>query len=185
MLPNYTEQYGSASKSFFDSQFAAFTTMVGITMQVTEKIVALNMAAVKASAGDCTAAAKELQTAKDLQEFFSLASALVKPGTDKIAAYNQHLTDIVSVTKAEYTKFTEAQVAQGQTKVNDFLEAITKNSPAGSENLVAMLKSSIASANDGYKKMSSTAKQAVETTEVHVAKAAAGLTESIKTAAAK
>ena len=119
LLSKFTDQYSSASKSFFESQLVTFTTLMSITTQATEKIVALNIAAIKASSADCAAAAKELQAAKDPQQFFSLATSLVKPSIDKIAAYKQHLTDIVSVTKAEYTKFAEAQVAEGQTKVNN------------------------------------------------------------------
>jgi phasin family protein len=185
MLSKLTDQASSTSKSFFDSQLAAFNTLTSITVQITEKIVALNIAAVKASSDDYAAATKDLQTAKNPQEFFVLVSSYAKPITDKLAAYNQHMTDIFSTTKTDFSSFAEAQIAECKTKVNDLLEAITKNAPAGSENAIAMLKSSVTSANDGYEIMSSAAKQTVDTTEAHVAKASADSTEFVKKAVAK
>jgi phasin family protein len=143
------------------------------------------MAAVKASAADSAAAANDLLTAKDPQAFFSLATACAKPNPEKVAAYGRQLTDIVSATKEEFSKVADAQVAEVQSKVSALVDSITKNAPAGSENVIAMFKSSVANAHDGYAKMNSVAKQAIEATEAHVAKASDQLKQVVKKAAAK
>lgn len=180
-----TDQFTSAGKAFFESQLAAFNALTTVAVQGTEKIVGLNMAVAKASIEDSMAAAKDLFAAKDPQAFFSLATAYAKPSAEKVADYNRHLTDIVSSTKAEFAKVTDAQVAEVQGKVSDLVDSITKNAPAGSENVIAMLKSSVASAHAGYEQVSNATKQAVEATVAQVTKASDQFTQVTKKAAAK
>ena len=64
-----THQFSNATKSLFDNQFSAFTALTGNIVESLEKVVALNLTAVKASTEDATAAAKQLLAAKDPQEF--------------------------------------------------------------------------------------------------------------------
>jgi phasin family protein len=181
-----TDQYTSSGKAFFESQVAAFSALTAITLQGAEKIFALNMAVAKASAGDTAAAANDWLAAKDPQAFFSLATAYAKPtDAEKVTAYGNHLTDILSSTKAELTKVADAQVAEAQGMVSAFVDGITKNAPAGFENMSAMLKSSVSSANAGYEQINNAAKQTVEATEAHVAKASGHLTEVVKKATTK
>jgi len=180
-----TDQYTSATKAFFESQIAAFSALTTIATQGTEKIVALNMAAVKASADDSIAATRELLAAKEPQAFFSLVSALAKPNTEKFTAYNSHLTDILSSTKAEFTKIAEEQISEAQNKISAFVDNIAKNAPAGSENVIALMRSSVANAHAGYEQVNNAAKQAVQATEAHVAKASDEFTQVVKKTVAK
>ncbi|MEO8600074.1 MAG: phasin family protein [Burkholderiaceae bacterium] len=166
-----TDQYTAATKALFESQIAAFSALSNIAVQGTEKLIELNVAVAKASAADSAAATKDLLAVKDPQAFFALATALAKPNSEKVAAYNRHLTDIVSSTKDELTKVVEAQVADTQKKVSALVDSISKNAPAGSENVIAMLKSSVANANAGYEQVNNATKQAIEATEEQVAKA--------------
>src|ERR1019366_7451962 len=146
MISN-SDQYTASNKAFFESQLAAFHDLMSIAVEGTEKVVALNMATVKASADESTAAVKDLLAAKDPQAFLALAAAYAKPNADKVSAYGSHLTKIASATKAEFTKVTEEQTAEVRSKISDFVNTIAKNAPAGSENVIAMLKSSVANAN--------------------------------------
>jgi len=184
MISN-SDQYTASNKAFFESQLATFHDLTSIAMEGTEKVVALNMATVKASTDESTAAVRDLLAAKDPQAFLALASAYAKPNAEKVTAYSHHLTNIVSATKAEFTKVAEEQAAEVQSKVSDFVNNIAKNAPAGSENVIAMLKTSVANANAGYEKVHSAAKQAVEATEAQIAKATDQLTEVAKKAKPK
>lgn len=180
-----TDQYTAASKAFFESQLEAFNALTAIAVQGTEKIVELNVGVARASAEDFTVAAKDLLAVKDPQAFFVLATAYAKPNSEKIAAYSRHLTDIVSSTKAEFAKVADAQVAEVQGKVSDLVDSLTKNAPAGSENVIAMLKSSVASAHASYEQVSNATKQAVEATQAQVVKASEQFAQGGKKAAAK
>lgn len=180
-----TDHYSSASKEFFNAQLAAFNALTSVAMHGAEKIVALNMETVKASAEASTVAAKRLLTAKDPQVFFELATTYAKPNAETVAAYSHHLTDILSSSKEEFTKVIESQAAAVQGKVSDLVNAVAKDAPKGSENAMAMLKSSVANAHDGYEKMKGATKHVVDATQKHVAKAAGQATDAVKKATEK
>lgn len=99
-----TDRYTSMRKAFFESQLDAFTAIAGIAIDGTEKTISLNLAAARASAEDSIAAVQELLAAKDPQAVLSVATQFMKPNVDKISAYNQHLTEIASAARAEFTK---------------------------------------------------------------------------------
>ncbi|MEO8169362.1 MAG: TIGR01841 family phasin, partial [Oxalobacteraceae bacterium] len=176
-----TSQLSSATKALFENQFAAFSVITGNVVESVEKVVALNLAAVKASTEESTAAAKQLLAAKDPQEFLTLVTAQAKQNAEKAQSYGRHLAEISSSTSAELSKVVEAQIAETKDKVTALVSDVAKNAPAGSEQAVAMLKSAIDNANAGYEQLSKTAKQANETVEAHVAKA----TEQFSQAVAK
>jgi len=173
-------QFTAANQAFFEAQFAAFQELTSIATEGQEKLVALNLAAVKASAEETTAAVKELLAAKDPQALLALATACARQSAKHVSDYNQHLTGIVSDSKAEYAKVAEEQAAEIRNKLNVFVDTMGKNAPAGSENLIAILKSTVENANAGYKLAHNAAKQAVETTEGHVAKATEHIKKAVK-----
>lgn len=175
-----TQQFSNATKALFEGQFATFSALTGNVVESVEKVVALNIAAVKASTEESTAAAKQLLTAKDPQEFLALVTAQAKLNAEKVQSYGRHLTEIVSSTKAEFNKAVEAQIAETKDKVTALVSDVTKNAPAGSENAVAMLKSAIDNASAGYEQLSKTAKQAVETVEANVAKATEQFSQAVE-----
>lgn len=180
-----TDQYTSASKAVFESQMNAINALTRIVVDGTDKIVTLNMATFKALTDDAIVAAKNLLAAKDSQAFLSLATEYATPNIEKVSAYSRDLTDIVSTTKADFSKVGESQVAEVQSKVSGVVDSIEKNAPAGSEKAIAMLKSSVAKGNDGYEKMNSAAKQAVSDTEAYATKASNKFTEDVKKATTK
>src|SRR3546814_6615826 len=67
--------------------------------------------------------------------------------SDLALAYSKHVYDIVSGVQGDLSKLTEEQIAQGQQHVSDAIDQIAKNAPTGSEGAVAILKSSLATAN--------------------------------------
>src|ERR1700732_898986 len=74
-----SEQFTSATKALFESQIAAVHALSRTTIEGVEKAMALNIAATKASVEKSIADAKQLSSAKDPQEFFSLTAAQAKP----------------------------------------------------------------------------------------------------------
>ena len=165
------EQFSNATKANFEAQFAIFSALTNKAFEGVEKFVDLNLTAAKASLEESSIATKQLLSAKDPQEFFSLASAQAQPTAEKTIAYGRHLANIAQSTSAEFSKAAETQIAETNRKVISLVEEVTKNAPAGSENAVALFKSAIGNANAGYEQFSKTAKQAVETIEGNVAQA--------------
>ena len=165
------EQFSNATKANFDAQFAIFSALTSKAFEGVEKFVDLNLTAAKASLEETSATTKQLLSAKDPQEFFSLASAQAQPSAEKTIAYGRHLATIASSTSAEFSKAAETQIAETNRKVISLVEEVSKNAPAGSENAVALFKSAIGNANAGYEQFTKTAKQAVESIETNLASA--------------
>jgi len=176
------EQFSSATKTNLEAQFVLFSSLTSKAFEGIEKIVELNLTAAKATLEESTAAAKQLLSAKDPQEFFSLSAAQAQPSAEKAIAYGRHLAAITSGTQAEFSKAAESQIAETNRKVLSLVEEVTKNAPAGSENAVAILKSAIGNANAGYEQFSKTSKQAVEAIEANLTSAVNQFTQAAEKA---
>lgn len=167
------EQFSNATKASVEAQLALWTDLTNKTFESVEKLVDLNTNAFKSSFEESTAAAKQLLAAKDPQEFFSLTAAHAQPNAEKALAYGRHLVTIASSTQAEFTKAAEEQIAENSRKVVDLIDEVTKHAPAGSETVVAFVKSAIGNASAGYEQFSKTTKQAVDTLETNLNSATA------------
>lgn len=176
------EQFSSATKANFESQFAIFSALTNKTFEGVEKLVDLNLTAAKASLEDTSATAKQLLAAKDPQEFFSLSAAQAQPTAEKAIAYGRHLTSIASGTAAEFSKAAESQILETNRKVISLVDEVSKNAPAGTESAVALFKSALGSANAGYEQFTRTAKQAAEAIEANVNAAVNQFTAAVKAA---
>lgn len=159
------EEFSAATKSHFEAQLAMITALTNKAFESMEKIVDLNMNAVKASLEESTVAAKRLMAIKDPQELLAMTSSQAQPSAEKAMAYSRHLASIASTTQAEFTKAAEAQIAETNRKVLALVDEVSKNAPAGSEQMVAMMKSALGNANAGYEQLTKTTKQAVEAME--------------------
>jgi len=158
-----------------NSQKAAIDTLVAVQNSVFngfEKLVDLNLKVIKATIDEVSEKSQQVAAVKDAQEAVALSSSLVQPGADKAVAYSKHVYDIVSAVQADLAKLGETQVAEAQKTINDAVEQLTKNAPAGSESAVAMLKSSLAQAAGAYDAMTKAAKQATEVAEKNLSAAA-------------
>lgn len=169
------------------SHKANLETLYGLTTKAfegVEKIVDLNLTASKAAMADANAHAQSLLSVKDAQELLALQSGLLQPLAEKTAAYNRHLYDIATGTTAEFTKSFEAQTAEAQKKFMNLVDSAAKNAPAGSEAAVAIVKSSVAAANNALESIQKAAKQASEIAEANFNAIAATATSAVKPAAA-
>lgn len=178
------EQFSAASKASLEAQLALLSNLTNKTFESVEKVVELNLFAAKATLEDSGAAARQLLSAKDAQEWMSLAAAQAQPNAEKALAYGRNLASIASGVQAEFSKAAEAQIAETSRKMVELVEEVTKNAPAGSENAVALLKSAIGNANAGYEQLTKTTKQAVETLEANLNSAVTQFTQPVKAAKA-
>jgi len=162
------EEFSAATKNHFEAQLAMISTLTNKAFESIEKLVDLNMNVVKASLEESTIAAQKLMAVKNPQELMAFSSNQAQPGAEKAMAYSRHLATIASTTQAEFTKTAEAQIAETNRKMLELIEQVTKNAPAGSEQMVAMMKSAMGNANAGYEQLTKTTKQAVATIETNL-----------------
>lgn len=170
-MTTYTEQFSAAAKANAEAQIALFSHLASKTFEGVEKLVDLNLKAAKSSLEEGQATAQKLFAAKDPQEFFALTSAQAQPTLEKSVAYSRHLSGIFSSTQAELTKAAEAQIAEVNRKVVAMIDEVSKNAPAGSEQAISLLKSTIGNMSAGYEQFTKNAKQAAEVLEANVTNA--------------
>lgn len=179
------EQFSAATKANIEAQIALLTSLTNKAVEGVGKIIDLNMNVAKTSLDESNAAAKQLLSAKDLQEFLSLTAAQAQPNAEKALAYGRHLASIASTAQAEFAKAAEAQIAETNRKVVDLIDEVTKNAPAGSETAIAFVKSTIGNANASFEQFSKNTKQAVDALEVNLNTAASQFSQAASKATAK
>jgi phasin family protein len=155
MFPNQ-DQISSAAKANFETQLGAVTEMVNKAFASIAQLVELNVNAAKTTLEKSSATAQQLLAAKDPQEFFAVSAAQTQPNAESAIAYSRNLASIASSAQAEFARAAEAQIAETTRKVTALIDDIAKNAPPGSENAIAMLKTTIANANAAYAQLKQT-----------------------------
>jgi phasin family protein len=179
------EQFSNATKANFEAQFAIFSSLTAKAFEGVEKLVDLNINAAKASLEESSAATRQLLSAKDPQEFFSLSAAQAQPTAEKAISYGRQLASIAAGAQAEFSKAAEEQIADTNRKVVALVDEVSKNAPAGTENFVAAFKATIGNASAGYEQFTKTSKQAVEAIETNMNAAVSQFTQAAAKAAPK
>jgi phasin family protein len=170
------------------SHKANVETLFGLTnkaFQGVEKLVELNMTASKAALSEAATQTTTLLSVRDAQELLALQAGMFQPLAEKTASYSRHLYDITSSTAAEFSKAAEAQAADAQKAFMSLVDSAAKNAPAGSETAVAVMKSTVAAANNALESVQKAVKQATDMVESNINAVAAQATEVTKTTAKK
>ncbi len=170
------------------SHKANIETLFGLTSKAfegVEKIVELNLTASKAALSEVSNHTQSVLSVKDAQELLALQSGLLQPLAEKTAAYSRHLYDIATGTGAEFSKAFEGQTADAQKKFLGLVDNAAKNAPAGSEAAVAVMKSTVAAANNALESVQKAVKQATEVAEANFNAVAATATNATKATAKK
>ena len=152
------------------SHKANIETLFGLTNKAfegVEKLVELNLQVARTALTEVAASTKAAMSVKDAQELMALQAGLLQPAAEKAAAYSRHLYDIAASTGAEVTKVAEATTADAQKKFMAVVDTAVKNAPAGSENVVALVKSAVAAANNAFDGVQKATKQAADVAEAN------------------
>ena len=184
-MSTFQEQFSAATRTNLESQLALLTALTGKAFESVEKVIELNMSVAKAALEESTSNARQLLAAKDAQEFIALSTSQAQPNAEKAASYGREVMTIVSGLQAEVTKAAEGQIGEHSRKFANLVEEVSKSAPAGSENVVAFMKSAIANANAGYEQMTKSTKQAVEAMGANMNSAAAQMSQVASKASAR
>ena len=159
------EQIASVQKANVEALF-------GLTQKAfesVEKLVDLNLQASREALAESADNAHAMLSVKDAQELVNLQSSLLQPLTEKSAAYARQVYEICQGYSADLSKAAEEQFADSQNKFNTMVETAAKNAPAGPETAVAVLRSTVAAANNAVESVHKVAKQASELVDANVA----------------
>ncbi|MFI4941507.1 MAG: phasin family protein [Burkholderiales bacterium] len=159
----------AVARNGLDSQLALNASLLEKTFENIGKFVDLNLNAAKASLEESNARITQFAAAKDPKELFTLASAQAQPTTDKALAYARHVVNIASAAQVDFTKAAQAHIAEMSHTVTELVDDASKNAPAGSENIIAMMKSTIINTNAGFEQFSKTTQQTIDAMEEQLA----------------
>lgn len=137
-----------------------------------EQLVDLNLKVARASLDEAVQKTQAALEVKDVQEAVSFTTGLVQPSPEKVSAYGRQVYDIVSGVQASLNRLTEEQIAQAQRQMDETIEQLAKNAPTGSEGAVALMKSSLATANSAFESATKVARQAGNAAESNITAAA-------------
>jgi phasin family protein len=153
------------------AQRASVDLLFGVTKTAfdgVEKLMALNLQAAKTAMSEAADTAKAALSVKDAQELMALQTSLLQPVAERAAAYGRHVYDITSATSADVRKTLEGGVAQAQQKVMALIDGATSHAPAGSENVIALVRSTVAAASNAFDGVQRASRQAAEIAEANL-----------------
>jgi len=153
------------------SQLDALYALSQVAFNTTEKLVGLNLAAMKAAMDESATTTQSMLGIKDAQDMLTVGGAIAQPALQKVVGYSRNVYSIVSGANAEVRKVVESQIADGNNKAAQFVEFATRNAPAGSEPLVSLFRNAVAACNTAYDTFSKATKQAFDAAESNLASA--------------
>ena len=160
---------------------ANFEVLIGLTGKVfegIEQLTALNLQTAKGGFDEVKETAMAVLSARDAQSLLALQAGLLQPAADRAAAYGKQVYRIVADIKADFEKVGAEQTAAAQATFGALIEAAGKNAPAGSGDGIALLKSTMATANNAFESLRNASLQAVETAEANYAAVTKGASKA-------
>jgi phasin family protein len=132
-----------------------------------EQLSQLQFKALRESTEEQFEGVRKLLAVRDPQGFADLQASFSQPGaqTERLAEFNRQVQALIVGTQSDIAQLTSSQVEAGTAQVQEFVEEISKNAPAGSEPVVAAFKSGLANAGTVFENAQKTAKQATESAQ--------------------
>ena len=108
-----------------------------------EKLSELNRAAFKAMVAESFSHTQALLAAKNPLQLLVLQVGLVRPLSEKCAAYGRHVYTVAVEAGGEFTKAFDAKLAESKTTMTEAVDNLMKNAPPGAESAVAAFKGAV------------------------------------------
>ena len=155
------DQFSAANEAAIE-QFSYFAKL---SLANVEKFAELGLDAARESVALATKHAQSLATARDASEVYALNTAALEPALKKAYGYSRTAFEAAAETSNEVKRVLEKQNAEVQKAAIAALEESFKYAPAGSETVVANVKSAIAAAQSAYDNLAAINKQIYDNLE--------------------
>ncbi len=155
------EQIAAAQKSNLDTSWAVANMM----FEGFQKLVELNLQAVKSTLAEGRESVGKALPANDPQDLVSAQARLIQPTAEKIQSYSRQVFAIVAATQTQFSKLAEVQYQAHNQRVQTLVDNVAHSAPAGSEAVVAALKSTVSATNGLYETVQRATRQATEVAE--------------------
>lgn len=175
-----TEKLTSAQKANVD----LLQQVAGKLLEGAEQLGQLQLNTLRANFDAQFDGLRQLVAARDPQAFVEWQASFAQPAAqaERLLEFNRQVYDLISGTQTEIAKLAERQVEAGVKQVQELVEVVAKNAPAGSEPAVAVFRSALETAGSVYESAQKAAKQATEIAESGIAAAASAAGQATREA---
>ena len=126
------------------------SSIASCSLESTEKLVELNLNAVRTSIQENSTLATQVLASKSATDLQAIFAALPQATSTKAFAYGHHLTSITANACTEIARSIHTQIPQITDRMTSLIDQASRNMPAGSENFIAMTKTVIQRLVQGY-----------------------------------
>ncbi|CAG9180827.1 hypothetical protein LMG23994_04503 [Cupriavidus pinatubonensis] len=130
-----------------------------------QKLVELNLQALRATLTEAQEHSEKAVAAKNSQDLLALQANLMQPMCVRAQSYSRRINEIVSGVRAECTKVAETQYEANKRNMQDVIDSATKSAPAGTKAAVAAWRSAVSAATTLCDTMQQCARQAIDVAE--------------------
>jgi phasin family protein len=147
-----------------------------------ERLVALNLAAVKEHFAASATDLKALTDIRDPQALLAKRGELADASLKRAVEYTHRLHALAKDGRSEFTKLVEERVGEINKQVVSTIEQVASKSPAGSEGIVAAVKTSLGATAAGMDAVGKAVKQVGEFVDAGVKATVDAAGAAVKTA---
>jgi len=154
----------------------AATRFTRISMDSTERAIAVQLEYAKGALSQASLNAKALAGARDVQELLALRTRIAENALENIMGYSRSLYEVASEAQSELSKLAEERMSSFQKAVTETVDQAAKSAPAGGDLAAAAIKSSLAATTAAFDTFSKAAKHAASFADAGVRGAGNGKT---------
>lgn len=162
------EKIVETGKAKLETNLKTIGTAGSSVFAAAEKLVALNVAATRATIDDSAELIRKLLAAKDPKALAAVQLGAIAPALEKAVTYFGSVAGITAQTQSDLVKLAEAEALVLVHNANATLEGALKSAPFGADAAVKALKSAVASVTSVYQTATEVAKQVTESTQAGV-----------------
>ena len=155
------DQFTAANEAVIE-QFSYFARL---SLANAEKFAEIGIEAARESVTLATRHAQAVSAARDVQEVIAINQAAVEPALKRAYTYSRSAFDVAAESGSEVKRVLEQQGAQARKATVAALEETLKYAPAGSETVVANMKSAIEASQNAYDNLVAINKRIYDTIE--------------------
>lgn len=151
-----------------------------LSIEQGERLMKLQLEAVRGMIDDSMKGAKSLMEARDPQQWTALQQKNMQDMMARMTDYSRSVQDIAGKTQKEIGAMVESRASAMNTQFQAMVDDMAKSAPPGSEAAVAAMKQTLAAANALADTMNKTAQQFAKSAEAAIKVAADAATKGGK-----
>lgn len=151
-----------------------------LSIEQGERLMKLQLEAVRGMLDDSIKAAKSLTEARDPQQWGSVQERNLRDMMARLTDYSRSLHDIAGKTQKEIGGVFESRMAAVNTQFQEMVDEMAKSAPPGAEPAFAAMKQTLAAASALADTMSKTAEQFTKSAESAIKAASEAATKGGK-----